>query len=307
MPPRSTCCIQWKSPQGRSSRVRTSNFFNKAGSPAASTAGDRTDRARAMPWLRRLLDRTLVAPRLKAIERRILAGPGSIYGASHYTARALLDALDDHMPSDQRPRIGHLPVPVDVMSMVPPERAPRPGVVGFAGRLNDPRKNVIALVEAVALARAAAVDVRAILTGADPDPGLRSAVQRLGLAEHVEFLGEVDRPRLQRFYREIDIFVIPSHQEGLCIAGVEAMACGVPVVSTRCGGPEDYVRPDQTGFLVGSRPEEIAARITQIARDRSLRERMSKEARMVAKQEYCPDVYHRNLNAAWRSIWNEDL
>ena len=143
--------------------------------------------------------------------------------------------------------------------------------------------------------------------GAEPGAELRAAVQDHGMAGYVEFPGEVDRARLGQFYRDIDIFAIPSHQEGLCIAGIEAMSCGVPVVSTRCGGPEDYVRPGQTGLLVGPSSDEIANGIITIARDRPLRERLSQGARAVAEREYCPEVFYRHLGDAWRSVWNEDL
>ena len=56
------------------------------------------------------------------------------------------------------------------------------------------------------------------------------------------------------------MFVIPSHQEGLCIAALEAMACGCPVVSTRCGGPEEFVVEGRTGYLVPASPEAMADR-----------------------------------------------
>ena len=75
-----------------------------------------------------------------------------------------------------------------------------------------------------------------------------------------------------------DLFVIPSHQEGLCIAALEAMACGVPVVSTRCGGPEDFVIPGQTGELVPHESEAMASAIARICKDESLRHQLSKGA-----------------------------
>jgi glycosyltransferase involved in cell wall biosynthesis len=253
-----------------------------------------------MTWPRRIFDRAFIAPQLRAMERRILAGPGAIYGVSRYTAKALRTVAP-------RAPIGHLPIPVDIAALVPPEKPPRPGVVGFAGRLNDPRKNIPALIAAVARARARGADIRLVAVGADPGAEVRAAVQDHGMTGYVEFPGEVDRHRLGQFYRDIDIFAIPSHQEGLCIAGIEAMACGVPVVSTRCGGPEDYVRPGQTGVLVGSSADEIAEGIVAIAGDRRLRERLSQGARAVAEREYVPEVFYRLLDAAWRSVWNEDL
>jgi glycosyltransferase involved in cell wall biosynthesis len=75
-----------------------------------------------------------------------------------------------------------------------------------------------------------------------------------------------------------DLFVIPSHQEGLCIAALEAMACGVPVVSTRCGGPEDFVLPDRTGTLVPHQAPALAAAITAICGQSETRHRLSEGA-----------------------------
>lgn len=265
---------------------------------ASDSVGDRTDRVRAMPWPRRLIDRAIIMPRLQSMERRILAGHGAIYGVSRYTATVLT--------SDET-RVGHLPVPVATDFLVPPERVPRPGLVGFAGRLADPRKNIVVLVQAVARARESGIDCRAVLVGDAPDPATRAMVGRLGLADLIRFPGEVDRTGLREFYRDLDVFVIPSHQEGLCIAGVEAMACGVPVVSTRCGGPEDFVRPDQTGFLVDPTPGAIAAGIVRIVGDRSLRARLSANARALAEREYSPATFHGRIGAAWKAVWNEDL
>jgi glycosyltransferase involved in cell wall biosynthesis len=266
---------------------------------ASSVDGDRTDRVRAMPWPRRLIDGALIAPRLRAMEYRILSGAGRIFGVSRYTARALGHESDG--------RIGHLPIPVDIAELKPPEHPPRPGVIGFAGRFNDPRKNMAALIAAVARARGQGHDIRLKAVGAAPDEPLRQAVRDSNLDGVVDFPGEVGRERLIDFYREIDVFVVPSHQEGLCIAGIEALACGVPVVSTRCGGPEDYVRPGETGVLVGSSPDEIAEGIVSIVRDRNLRARLSQGARTAAENEYSPAVFRQKLAGAWRTVWGEDL
>lgn len=72
-----------------------------------------------------------------------------------------------------------------------------------------------------------------------------------------------------------DVFVIPSHQEGLCISALEAMACGVPVVSTYCGGPEEFVIPGRTGTLVRSTPEDLAYAIYNICKNRDTRRKLS--------------------------------
>ncbi len=266
---------------------------------ASSVDGDRADRVRDMPWPRRAFDRLFIAPRLRAMQRKILASSGRIFGVSRYTAMALGGR-------GERGRIGYLPIPVDVAALMPPSTPPRPGLIGFAGRLNDPRKNISALFAAAARARRNGCEVRLIAVGAVPNEATLAAVRKHGLENHVDFPGEVDHSRLARFYREIDVFVIPSHQEGLCIAGIEAMACGVPVVSTRCGGPEDYVWPGRTGQLVGS-SDEMADAIVTLVNDRTLRAQLSQGARTVAETEYAPAVFREKLAAAWRATWNESL
>jgi glycosyltransferase involved in cell wall biosynthesis len=64
------------------------------------------------------------------------------------------------------------------------------------------------------------------------------------------------------------------------------MASGCPVVSTRCGGPEEFVRDGETGYLVDSSPDAMAARIEEIVADRALRGAMSREARRLVEERY---------------------
>ena len=274
---------------------------------ASNSDGDRAARVRAAPCARRTFDRLFVAPRLRAMEKRILSGPGSIYGVSRYTKRALLPraaASVENDPSTTHP-IGYLPIPVDSVSLTPPQTPPRAGVIGFAGRLNDPRKNFLGLVAAIAVARSRGFDFRLIAAGAPPTDSLRAAVHAKGLTDRVEFVGDVDRARLGAVYRQFDVFAISSHEEGFCIAGIEAMSCGVPVVSTRCGGPEDYVRPGETGALVGSSPDEMAAGLAAVVGDRRLRARLSEGARAVAEREYSPAMFQAKLEGAWQSVWSD--
>lgn len=61
------------------------------------------------------------------------------------------------------------------------------------------------------------------------------------------------RPRQERIadlYRQVDCWIVPSTTEGFGLPGLEAAACHCPVVSTECGGPEDYVEDGVSGFLV---------------------------------------------------------
>jgi glycosyltransferase involved in cell wall biosynthesis len=88
------------------------------------------------------------------------------------------------------------------------------------------------------------------LVGEKFDKSLYKLIEKLFIQDCIEIPGGLDLSELITEYQNAAVFVIPSFQEGLCIPGLEAFACGVPVISTKCGGPEDYIKNDYNGYLV---------------------------------------------------------
>lgn len=267
---------------------------------ASTMIEDRQDRRAAMPLQRRLFDRAVIGPVQAAMERRILNGPGRLQVTSEHTRRHFAD-MGRPLSATQL-----MPVPVDTNRFTPPSVAPTAEVIGFAGRIADPRKNITLLLEAVARARETHPGLRLRLTGT-PTDSLRALVMRFGLKEAVEFAGMLPEAALPDFYRSLDLFVIPSHQEGFGIVGIEAMACGVPVISTRCGGPEDFVAHERTGFLTGFDAGEIALRISSLVADRERRRQMSLASRDTAVAGYSLKRFERSIEEAWAAVWREAL
>ena len=83
---------------------------------------------------------------------------------------------------------------------------------------------------------------------------------------------------LAKVLQTLDIYVIPSYQEGICIAGLEAMASGCPVISTKCGGPEDFVFHKKNGLLVDFDKNSLTNAIVKLCSDRKIRNEYSNEA-----------------------------
>lgn len=100
-----------------------------------------------------------------------------------------------------------------------------------------------------------------------------------------------------------DVFILPSHHEGMPISIIEAMAAGLPVVATDVGGIGDEVVHEQTGLLVRSHhPEELCAALGKLIADRELRMRMGSAGRKRAQREFDSKKKARSLLAFYESI-----
>lgn len=127
----------------------------------------------------------------------------------------------------------------------------------YVGRY-DPAKGLGELLQAMAGVRAAGHDVKLDLVGGGSSALTQDypdQARALGLTEHVRFVDEVSHDQLPSLLAEADLFVLPSHSEGLPLSLLEALATGLPVVTTRCGGPEE-VMDDSLGRL--AEPRDVA-------------------------------------------------
>jgi glycosyltransferase involved in cell wall biosynthesis len=199
---------------------------------------------------------------------------------SQYTKQTLAEIVGE-------PIVGAvLPMPVDAAFWTPRPESRVAGRVGFCGRLSDPRKNIDLLLAAIARASESMTEISAVLIGGEAQSKERTRLLQLGIADRVKFIPTANGQELRNQLRSLDLFVLPSHQEGLCIAALEAMACGCPVVSTRCGGPEEFVVDGETGILVGFDPDEMAAAILKVLGDRRLHARLAQGARDRVLRDY---------------------
>lgn len=88
-------------------------------------------------------------------------------------------------------------------------------------------------------------------------------MQALGVAGQIHFIGFYDNT--PEFLAQLDLFVLSSSSEGFSIATIEAMASHLPVIATRCGGPEEILEHNLTGYLVPvNAPVELAAAINDL-------------------------------------------
>ena len=106
--------------------------------------------------------------------------------------------------------------------------------------------------------------------------------QELQIADHVHFLGY--RNDISAICQASDLFVFMSKQEGLPVAMMEAMACGVPVICSDIRGNTDLVENGVSGIISESTPEKLAENILQLVSNPSkLQELSAQAAKMIQK------------------------
>jgi glycosyltransferase involved in cell wall biosynthesis len=162
-----------------------------------------------------------------------------------------------------------VPNPVDETSFSPDGSPGRSEFVFFTLASLLPMKGIDDLLDAIALLRP--VEARFRIGGDGPERRrLREHARALGVEGNVEWLGRLTRPQALEEYRGCDAFVLPSRIESFGVVYVEAIACGKPIIATRCGGPESIVTREN-GILVDPRDSEGLAEAlqTMIAKGRS--------------------------------------
>ena len=118
-------------------------------------------------------------------------------------------------------------------------------------------------------------------------------------------LANMLRDNIQDFLVASDMCVVPSVREPLGLVAVEAMAAGTPVVASRVGGLPEIVVDEQNGLLVPPRdPKSLAAAVIRMARDRSLRERLSEQGKQFVYSRFDPDVLTTDIESAYHSLVN---
>lgn len=124
---------------------------------------------------------------------------------------------------------------------------------------------------------------------------LTALAQREGIAEQVEFLGPRFGDEKWQIFRTSDIFCMPTYFSGeaMPLSIIEAMACGLPIVSTHWRAIPDLVTDGENGFLVPCQDANtLADRLSELLRDHQLRQRMGQAARQRFLDRHTIEQFH---------------
>jgi D-inositol-3-phosphate glycosyltransferase len=187
----------------------------------------------------------------------------------------------------------------------------------FVGRI-EPLKGLDVLIEAIGIMQAKSVlkenPFCLVIIGGDPEESteqsnaemvrIKSLCEQSGLSDLVTFIGKRSQDSLPYYYSAAEAVVVPSQYESFGMVALEAMACGKPVIASQIGGLAYLIQDGITGFSVPvNDPIELANRITSLILDSALRERMGKQAALVA-QEYAWEKIATQLLVVYKDLLN---
>jgi glycosyltransferase involved in cell wall biosynthesis len=246
---------------------------------ATTFASERDSKGNGLGLLRTTIS-MLSKPLIELQEERALQGASAVFALSKHTEKNL-----GNLMKGQKPILA--PYGIDSTKFSPGEGTKREHIL-CVGRLLDPRKNIRMLLRAHRIARESCTCVPRLMLAGNFDPEVMMRwCREEGGAEDVDLRTQCTEAELIMLYRGASCFVLCSREEGLGIVLLEAMACGIPVISTRCGGPETIVEDNVTGLLCSVDDErELADKIITVAENLELAFSLGKNGRQRVEVEF---------------------
>lgn len=178
----------------------------------------------------------------------------------------------------------------------------KPVRILFVGRLTV-QKNVPLLLNALALCiQKKKLAIRLSLAGeGEKKEELLKLITKLKLDNYVHFLGNIPFKKLQRYYTESDIFVLPSTSESFGSVVIEAMASGIPVIASDIQAIKNIIKDKKNGILVSQNADSFADTIENLINDSKLRENIRKAA-LIDVSKFSWETVTKQYEKVYRSV-----
>ena len=175
--------------------------------------------------------------------------------------------------------------------------------VGNADARDLQRKGVYDILESIALLKNHHDCFTFVFAGPENNDALMEICKKNKIEKHLKFLGSISAHKLKDLYSLAKIFILPSYAEGLPIGILEAMASGLPVISTPVGGIPELVEDGTNGFLVRAGDvEAIAEKISLLLGDSELRKDMGQNNIKKVREKFDVEVILNQLENHFNSV-----
>lgn len=169
---------------------------------------------------------------------------------------------------------------------------------------SERQKGIDTIIEAMPRIMSAIPQARFLVAGGGDDRSrLEALIQKFGVANSVKLLGVVEDSVLQQLYRQCDVMVLPSQQEGFGIVFLEAMSYGKPCIGAAHGGVPEVIIDGITGYLVSFGDSDAVARcVVRLAFDSDLARRMGMSGLQQVLKHYCYESFCANFTGLFDEL-----
>jgi glycosyltransferase involved in cell wall biosynthesis len=176
-------------------------------------------------------------------------------------------------------------------------------IFGYAARIEE-GKGPFVLADALAQLRQSRKDVLLRLAGTGPaEQEVKARVRQLRLNDSWEFVGSYEGVvGCSAFMRTLDVFVLPSFAEGTSKSVIEAMAHGLPIITTNVGGSPDLLTPGAGILVPPGNSSALADAMQCLAADPALRRKMGQAARERYLKLFSPDAVLAMLTSTYSRL-----
>jgi len=176
-----------------------------------------------------------------------------------------------------------------------------------ASRITD-RKGLKYLIEAIAKLAPKYPQIKLKIMGdGNARATLEKQVEKLNVSDKTEFLGRIPREKTTLYYQEASLFVLPSLNEGMSNAMLEALASSLPIITTNTGGAQELVSHEKNGYLIKMKNSaDIAEKIEKLINHPELRREMGKASREKALEmswKKIAEDYYRLYNRLYKRLY----
>jgi glycosyltransferase involved in cell wall biosynthesis len=171
--------------------------------------------------------------------------------------------------------------------------------IGILGGMGNHRKGLDILIKAVSLLKDIEMTVH---IGGDGKllSTFMDLAGELEVSGRCIFYGEIKPENIQNFYSKLDFYILPSRDETFGVVVIEAMACGLPVIATKCGGPEEIITKESGILIEKENPEELAQAIRFVAGNPGSFNR--KAIRNYVLKKFGPDTFVASLSEVYQEL-----
>ena len=174
-------------------------------------------------------------------------------------------------------------------------------IIGVVGRLRK-EKGQATLLESMKIVIKELPNTILLVVGDGPDrASLEDLAEKLGITDHVKWLGQRDPDKVVEVYSIMDVVAVPSVFEGFGFSAAEAMAAGLPVVGTRVDGLSEVIEHEVTGYLLppGS-SHDLARTLIQLLSNPEKSKQMGEKGRERVRELFSIQHFIHSIISAYQ-------